>query len=51
MKIVIIFPYNKYHLYFQHKLLTAIHKHYPIEEWEKFAKENPTVLPVSCLHI
>ena len=34
-------------LSFQHKLLTAIHKHYPIEEWQKFAKENPTVLPVS----
>ncbi|XP_020617346.1 GMP reductase 2-like [Orbicella faveolata] len=29
----------------EHKLLTAIHKHYPLEEWVKFGKENPSVLP------
>lgn len=29
----------------EHKLLTAIHKHYLQEEWIKFAKENPNVLP------
>lgn len=37
-------------LNFQHKLLTAIHKHYPLDEWLKFAKENPNVLPVSSLN-
>ncbi|EDO31825.1 predicted protein, partial [Nematostella vectensis] len=29
----------------QHKLLTAIHKHYPIEAWAEFASEHSDVLP------
>ncbi|XP_031569508.1 GMP reductase 2-like [Actinia tenebrosa] len=29
----------------QHKMLTAIHKHYPIEAWKEFGKNNPEVLP------
>ena len=37
-------------LNFQHKLLTAVHKHYLQEEWVKFAKENPNVLPVSSFN-
>ena len=32
---------------FQHKLLTAIHKHYSVEDWKEFAKDNAKVLPVS----
>lgn len=33
--------------YVQHKLLTAIHKHYSVEEWLVFGKDHPDVLPVS----
>lgn len=29
----------------QHKLLTAIHKHYTVEEWLEFAQTHPDVLP------
>lgn len=29
----------------QHKMLTAIHKHYTVDEWNKFAAENADVLP------
>ncbi|XP_015747921.1 PREDICTED: GMP reductase 1-like [Acropora digitifera] len=29
----------------QHKLLTAIHKHYSVEEWLVFGKDHPDVLP------
>ena len=35
----------------KHKMLTAVHKHYSIEEWKEFAAENPDILPytiVSC---
>jgi len=38
-------------LNFQHKVLTAIHKHYSLDEWIKFSKENPNVLPVSSLKL
>lgn len=31
----------------KHKLITCIHKHYTIEEWEKFASEHPDVIPYS----
>jgi len=27
-----------------HGLIVAIHKHYPLEEWQQFAKENPECL-------
>jgi GMP reductase len=30
----------------KHKMLTAVHKHYSVEEWKEFAAENPDVLPV-----
>ena len=36
-------------IFFQHKLLTAIHKHYTVEEWAEFAKQHPDVLPVSTV--
>lgn len=29
----------------QHKVLTTIHKHYTVDQWTAFAKENPEVLP------
>lgn len=35
----------------KHKCITAIHKHYSVEEWATFAEEHPEVLPyctVSC---
>mmetsp|Transcript_12788 Transcript_12788/g.17769 ORF Transcript_12788/g.17769 Transcript_12788/m.17769 type:complete len:365 (+) Transcript_12788:79-1173(+) len=28
----------------KHKMLTAIHKHYTVDEWKKFVKENPECL-------
>lgn len=28
----------------EHKILTAIHKHYSVEEWTQFAKDNPEVI-------
>lgn len=30
---------------FQHGLFTTIHKYYSVEEWKKFADENPSCLP------
>lgn len=30
---------------FQHGLFTTIHKYYKVEEWQKFAEENPTIIP------
>jgi len=29
----------------KHKILTAIHKHYTVEEWRAFAEENAEILP------
>ncbi|CAH1780434.1 unnamed protein product [Owenia fusiformis] len=29
----------------KHQCFTTIHKHYSLEAWKEFAKENPTVLP------
>lgn len=29
----------------EHKLLTAIHKHYSVEDWKEFAKDHAKVLP------
>jgi GMP reductase len=29
----------------KHQMLTAIHKHYTVEEWKQFASENPLCLP------
>eukprot|EP00112_Aurelia_sp_Birch-Aquarium-sp1_P009935 Seg2148.3 transcript_id=Seg2148.3/GoldUCD/mRNA.D3Y31 product="GMP reductase 2" protein_id=Seg2148.3/GoldUCD/D3Y31 len=29
----------------KHKLLTAIHKHYSVDEWREFAKNNEDILP------
>jgi len=29
----------------KHKIITAIHKHYSIEAWKEFEKENPEALP------
>jgi hypothetical protein len=39
--------HKKLLILFQHKMLTAIHKHYPIEVWKEFAENHPEVLPVS----
>jgi GMP reductase len=30
------------------KILTAVHKHYTVEEWKAFAKAHPEVLPYMC---
>jgi hypothetical protein len=30
-------------------MLTAIHKHYTVEEWKEFASENPDILPVDLI--
>lgn len=30
----------------QHNLLTAIHKHYSIEEWKQFVSQNAEVVKV-----
>jgi len=29
----------------QHQMMTAVHKHYPVEEWKQFASDNPSALP------
>ena len=32
-------------------MLTAVHKHYSIEEWKEFAAENPDILPVPLISL
>jgi len=32
----------------EHKILTAIHKHYTVEEWKAFAAAYPAMLPYVC---
>ncbi|AYO58767.1 GMP reductase [Chryseobacterium sp. 6424] len=29
----------------QHQIMTAVHKHYPVEEWHTFLNENPDIYP------
>lgn len=31
--------------FFQHGLFTTVHKYYSVDEWKKFAEENPSCLP------
>ena len=35
------------HVLFQKTLFTTIHKHYSVEDWERFAQNHPDILPVS----
>ena len=34
---------------FKHLMFVAIHKHYTLDDWKTFAKENPQVIPVRCI--
>lgn len=33
----------------QHQIITAVHKHYSVDEWKAFAVASPTVLPYVCV--
>lgn len=32
----------------KHQLVTALHKHYDVDDWKAFANAEPTVLPYVC---
>lgn len=36
---------------FQHKAFTCIHKHYTVDEWKQFAKEQSDIFDVSNLDV
>lgn len=35
---------REFPVYTQHDLFTCVHKHYSVEEWTSFARDNPEVL-------